>query len=74
MSEVARKYREIAAELLELAKDVGTKAERDACIAFSLYCLGSARAVEGGSELADVLRGNVRARKVVKPGGRIDQP
>ena len=70
MSGVAGKYREIAAELLELAKDVCTKGERDACIAFALYCLGSARAVEGQAELAAALRGAASGEIVRRPASR----
>jgi hypothetical protein len=56
MSEVARKYREIAARLLELAQEVATGVERDACIAFAMHCLNSARAIEDHNKLARTLR------------------
>ena len=68
--DIARKYREIAADLIVLAHDVGTVAERDICIAFSSYCLSSARALEDQSKLAGALRGGARGERLVRPGGR----
>jgi hypothetical protein len=56
MSGVARKYREIAAALLELAQDVDTNVERDTCITFASYCLNSARALEDYAKLENALR------------------